>query len=662
MYKVSFISASALLILSLIGLLTLRGKESFICIFTMLLSAIAYLTVDLPINGTGEILSCYIKRLATKKDPKTKRDNTAAIRNIRALDTVSSITDLVLVGGAGLGEGTFRFSTAYTCDGVLDALTPQSESGRRLLTLVHTYAKALRESGVENGFVENGYLDTITAHLKNCGFDINGANLAIRSLYFAVDGNRGNGFACAETEKELYRVSLFFSEEIFSGCKFLRDGAKVREMYSDDLENVAIFKANAVKNGAKCLYVVTEQEGKMVFEGIITLEQKSESELATVIPELNKLNVKVTALLGKESAQTARIIEDPQLAPLFDGEIAYASKLAARGESILDRVGVYCAYVGFTAEDYCNLLTEMRRMGSRVAAYGISNEYNGILSHADVTVSCDVLKYSNDKYRESVFEKLPPEGKETNVRCSQQTRLLSKVIVRRFNENCGGVSAIYNALKMSRGAYVAVAQSVLLFVMMMSSLLTFSAMSVLTGNMLLDPLQAAVLSAVIAIFSITAFTDVDQKSSVLAQKRDFTMYPIDLIKESLSGVIARVTVAVIAAVTIKILDALGVFGEDATYTLPVFICLMLTGFAEVFLNIRRFTKKGEGRANCWLKVLVAYAILLSVCAVSTQKPFIDVFFENGIGEKEFLIVPAYVLLYVIALLIERFASKNRNNI
>jgi hypothetical protein len=271
----------------------------------------------------------------------------------------------------------------------------------------------------------------------------------------------------------------------------------------------------------------------------------------------------------------------------------------------------------------------MRRIGSKVAAYGISNEYNGILSHADVTVSCDVLKYSNDKYRESVFEKLPPEGKETNVRCSQQTRLLSKVIVRRFNENCGGISAIYNALKMSRGAYVAVAQSVLLFVMMMSSLLTFSAMSVLTGNMLLDPLQAAVLSAVIAIFSITAFTDVDQKSSVLAQKRDFTMYPIDLIKESLSGVIARVTVAVIAAVTIKILDAVGVFGEDATYTLPVFICLILTGFAEVFLNVRRFTKKGEGRANCWLKVLVRmrffclYApyqpkILLLTCFLKTE--------------------------------------------
>lgn len=661
MYKISFISASALLILSLIGLLTLRGKESFICIFTMLLSAIAYLTVDLPINGTVQILSSYIKKLSVKKSAKTKRDNTAAIRNVRALDTLSGVTDLVLVGSAGLGEGVFRLSSALTADGILQEVTPETGAGNRLLTLIHTYSKALRESGVENGFVENGYLDTITAHLKNCGFDVNGANLATKSLYFAADGNRGNGYACAETESEMYRTSLFFSEDTFISCKHIREAGRVREFYSYDLESIANFRANAYANGAKCLYVVSEQDGRMIFEGIVALEQRSESEFAEVLPKINKLNVKVTVLLGKESAQTTRILEDPDLAPLFNGEIAFASTLAKNQESITDRIGSYCAYVGFTAEEYARLLTEMRKNGAKIASYGISNEYNGILSHADITVSCDVVKYSNDKYRHAFYEKMPPEGKETNVRCSQQTRLLSKVIVRRFNENCGGVSAIYNALKMSRGAYVAVAESVLLFVMLMTSLVTFGAMSVLTGNMLLDPLQAAVMSAVIAIVSMTAFADADQKSSILAQNRDFTLYPIDLIKESLPGVLLRAGVAAASAIAIRILDAVGVFGEDASYTLPVFVCLILTGFAEVFLINRRFTEKGEGRANCYLKVLAAYVILLSVCAVSTQKPFVDVFFENGFGDMEFLIVPAYILLYVVALLIENFIKKRKNH-
>ena len=662
MYKISFIAASALLILSLIGLLTLRGRESFICIFTMLLSAVAYLTVDLPVSGAEEILSSYVKKLSGKRASKRKKDNFAAVRNVRAFDTLSGITDVVLVGSAGLGEGGFRFTTAYTSEGVLNELTPATKSGTRLLTLVHTYARALRESGIENGFIENGYLDAITVHLRGCGFDVNGANLAIKSLYFAVDGNRGNGYACAETESEIYRTSLFFSEETFKSCKYIRDGATLREMYSDDLENIVIFRKNAIADGAKCLYVVTENEGKNVFEGMIVLEQKRESELAVVIPELEKLNVKVTALLGREGEQTARIIEDPQLSPLFTGRIAYASEFAKADMSVTEGIGSYCAYVGFTADEYSELLTAMRRRGAKVAAYGISNDYNSIMSHADVAVSCDVVNYANDKYRDSVYEKIPPEGRETNVRCSQQTRLLSKVIVKRFHENSGGMSSILNALKLSRGAYVSIAQSALLFVMLMSSLLTFSAMSVLTGNMLIDPLQAAVMSGVIALLSITVFNDAEHKGSILAQRRDFTLYPIELIKESLPGVIARASVAFAASVAIKILDAVGFFGEDATYTLAVFLCVLLTGFAEVFLINRRFTKKGEGRANCWLKVLLAYAILLSVCAVSTQAPFIDVFFENGIGDKEFLIVPAFALLYVIALLIENLISKNRKKI
>lgn len=659
MYKISFLAASALLILSLLGLLTLHGKESFICVFTMLLSAVAYLTVDLPVNGALVILSAYIKRLNSKKLSKNHRENFVAVRNVRAFDTLSGVTDLVLVGNAGLGEGICRFSSAYTPTGVLNALTPETAAGKRLLTLLHTYSKALRESNIENNFVENGYLDAITTHLRGCGFDINGAALALRSLYFANDGKRGVGYACAETESELYRTALFFSEELFSECKFIRDSHGVRAMFEDDIQNIKIFRANALKKGSKCLYVVTEDDGKQIFEGIVSLEQKSESELEDIIPELEKLNVKTTVFLGREGEQTARILSDPKLAKLFEGEIAYASEFIKEKRSIFDGVGEYCAYVGFTTDDYIKLISFMREKGSKIAAYGISNDYNGILASADIAISCDVMRYSGAKYRESVYEKIPPEGKETNIRCSQQTRLLSKVIIKRYSETGGGISSILRALKLARGAYVSAAHSVLLFITLMCSLLTFSAMSVLTGNMLIDPLQAAFLASVIAIFSITVFADADPKNEILTQQRDYTLYPAELIKENLLGIVIRVSVTLIFCIIIKVLDILKVFGEKPAYTLPIYICIVLTGFVEVFLANRKFTKKGEGRASCWLKVLLAYALLLALCAVSTQKPFVDVFFKNGIGEQEFLIVPAYVLLYIVAVWIKSMIMKKR---
>ena len=130
-----------------------------------------------------------------------------------------------------------------------------------------------------------------------------------------------------------------------------------------------------------------------------------------------------------------------------------------------------------------------------------------------------------------------------------------------------------------------------------------------------------------------------------------------MIRENFAGIVARASITLAFSIAIKVLDVLAVFGDAPTYTLPVFICVVFTGFAEVFLLTREFTKKGEGRANCWLKVMIAYAILLAVCVVSTQRPFLDEFFANGIGGKEFFLVPAYVALYVITLLVLKLVRK-----
>lgn len=657
-YKISFISAAAFLILSLLSLLTLRGKESFICEFCALAAAISFITAEMLSNGANGIISHHMKRLALSKDHKNKKKNTsAAVRNVKAMDTLSGVDELVLVGRAGLGEGSFRVTSAYTPRGVLQALTPETAEGRRLLTLLHTYSKALRESGVTNSFVEEGFLDAFFGHLRLCGFDVNGANLAIRSLYFAGDANRGSGYACAETDSEFYRTSLFVSPELFEGCKLIRDGASTREMYEDDRQNISVYRNNAMARGYKCVYMVSESDGKMVFEGVISFEQLCDTELTRVVKELRELNVRTTVLLGKEGEQTAKLIAEPALASLFSGQIAYGSAFAKQKQSILDGFGSYCAYVGFSDAEYGELIAHMRSRGSKVAAFGINTDQNPILARADVAISCDVLKYSSDKYRESVYEKMPPEGRENNVRCSQQTRLLSKVIVNRFSEKGGGMLSVLHTLRTAKSAYVVFGLSLLLFVFLMLPILVFTAMSVLTGTVLLDPLQTAALAAVTAIFAMTVFNDAEIKNEVLSKKRNFIAYPSELVRENLIPICAKACVPFLSAIVIRILEAVGVFGEDPAFTLPVYICVMFTGFAEVFLLNRAYTKKGEGRGLCWMKVMIAYCVLLAVCAVETQGAFMNAFFANGIGDREFFLVPAYVALYMISLGVIRILRK-----
>ena len=657
LYKVSFLCASGLLILSLIGLLTLHGKEIFVCNFTMLLSAVFLITTELLSGGARYVLSSYIKRLARRRHDKTKNASRASIRSVKAADTLATITDLVLVGTAGLCSGGFSLAATYTSNGVIEKLDTTTDNGARILYFIHTYLKAQRESGAENDLSADGCLEALYSHLRATEFDISGASLAIKSLYFAKDARNGHEYACAETDSEIFRTSLIFDSKILTLCDLVRDGEDTRSITDADVNDVKSFCRAAARDGLRCLYCVSEKDRSTILEGVITLYQPQDTSLSSTVAEMSRFGIKTTVFLPDENDLSANLVSNCIKNGILSGNTALASEFRRNGKTLLDAVGKFDAYVGFSVQEYAELITEMKKKGAKIAAYGVDNGYNEILGRANISISCDTIEYSSTKYRESLYERVAPDGRDTNDRASQQTRLLSKVIVKRSNENGGGVAAAFKAIKTARKAYVSFAQALLLFAFLMSSLLSFSIMTVLTGNILLDPLHTVTLAATFAFLSVTVFTRADHIDGVLASSRDFTTYPIDLIKHNIPSVIARAAVAAVIAIVVKILDVVGVFGDHATYKLPIFICLLLTVFVEVFAINRKFTKKGEGRSNCWIKVIVAYAVAIVICAFSTQNVFSTEFYPNGLGSLEFLVIPAYIVLYVIAMIVAPMIEK-----
>lgn len=660
LYKISFLCASGLLLLSLIGLLTLHGKEIFVCNFTMLLSAVFLITTELLSGGARYVLSSYIKRLAQRKREKTKNALRASIRSVKAADTLATVTDLVLVGTAGLCGGSFSLSATYTANGVIEKLDTSTEGGARLLSFIHTYLKAQRESGAENDLSADGCLEALYSHLRSTEFDISGASLAIKSLYFAKDARNGFEYACAETDSEIFRTSLITDPKILSLCDLIRDGDGARAVRDADIDEVRDFCRAAAREGLRCLYCVSEKDRSTILEGVITLYQPQDALLSSTVAEMSRFGIKTTVFLPKENDLSANLVSTCIKNGILLGNTALASEFRRNGKTLLDAVGKFDAYVGFSVQEYAELITEMKKKGAKIAAYGVANEYNEILARADISVSCDTIEYSSAKYRESLYERVAPDGRDTNDRASQQTRLLSKVIVKRANENGGGVAAAFKAIKTARKAYVSVAQALLLFALLMSSLLSFCIMTVLTGNILLDPLQTVTLAATFAFLSVTVFTRAEHSDGVLARSRDFTTYPTDLIKRSIPSIISRAAVAAVIAIAVKILDVVGAFGDQTTYKLPIFICLLFTVFVEVFSLNRRFTKKGEGRSNCWIKVIVAYTVAIAICAFSTQNIFSSEFYPHGLGSLEYLVIPAYIALYTIAMIVAPIIEKKRN--
>lgn len=661
LHRICFICFSALIILALLSLVTLR-QTSFVDNFLMILASLAMISLELVSVGARNAFAVSVERTAriSRGSSKNKKDLSASVRGVKALDTLTGVTDLVLLGRVALSDGVYHVADAYTQGGIIKELAPDTNMGNRLMTCIHTYVKALKESGVQNQFVLDGVSDALAEHLRLSGFDISGASLIIKSLYYANDPAGENGYACAETTTSAYRVALTFDESILSFCKLARSNNGVDvEPIAEDCRRLESFKRNVLESGGRCLYVVSETDNRAVLEGVVALVEAPAAELPHAMPQLESMGIKTTVMLLEENEESRRLVSSPALAHLFDGKVAFASKFKEAGIDITSYVGEYCAYVGFSAKEYADLITAMRKNGSSVAAYGLDNDYYEAMARADIAISCDVLRYSSDKYKESVYEKLAPEGRDTNIRCSQQTRLLSRVIIHRTHANGGGLAAIANSLASSRSAYVSLSQSILLFAMLMSSLLPVVAMSVVTGSYLLSGVHTISLAVVGALLSMLAFADSEPKSEIINSRMSFTDYPVDILKYKTPGLIARTAVAIVATVTIRILDAVGVFGENASYEMPVFISLLLTVFVELFIINGDYSRRGEGRRRCWLKVIFAYAMLLGICAVITQDALVEHIFVNGIGGLEFLIVPAYCLLYAIAVLVARSIEKKR---
>ena len=659
-HRVRFLCIAALALLSLVAIITLR-KTSFIDNFLLMLSSVAMVSLEISRLISSNAIALSVER--TLKVRRKKRDNCASIRDMRTVDALTEVNDLLLLGKAALSDGVYHVGDTYTADGILSQLTPDTDSGNRILNCMYTYLQALGESGIQNEFVLNGLPEALSAHLKTVGFDESGASLIIKSLYFANDAKGENGYACIESTMSEYRVALTFDPSILSVCKYMRcSDARGKVDFEEKKSSLGAFIRESELGTGRCMYVVSECDGVAVLEGVIRLAENAPAELQFAKKQFDMLGVKTTVLLLDEDDEARSLVSSKGLEELFCGKIAYASEFKREGLDVSHALGEYCAYIGFSADEYSSLIAAMKEKGSSVAAYGIDNRYYDVMARADLAISCDTLRYNSSKHRDAVYEKNIPEGRDSNVRCSQMTRFLSKIIVHRTHQNGGGLGAVAHAIVSARGAYVSLAHSILFFAMTMSTLLPIVITSVLFGAYLLNAVQAVAISTVCTVLAVTAFADIPPRQDLVYAKINLSRYPIALLGSKLPSMISRISVAVLMAVVLKILAVTHVFGEATSYEMPVYICILFALFAEVFLILMEGFKKGEGRSRCWFKLILAYSLLLGVGALITQSIFISQMLVNKIGVFEFVTVPAYVILYLVAVVISRYIESGRKKV
>ncbi len=653
LYRASFILLGAVAAVSLISIITLNSK-SLMSNFLLLLSCISMISAETYRICKNCIFSTSMDRLS--RSSRAKRDITACIRDKKSFDTLTKITDILILGNAAFTDGIAHVKGVYTAEKAFDRLPADNEAGRRLMNYIHAYLRALEESGAETGLVLDGVASSLRDYLVNSKFDKKGADLVLHSLYFAEDTQKKSGYACAETPEGEYRVLLTFDETYLSYCKNFRSGSGRKEAFNrKELSNISEFRDSALKTGGRCLYVISEAEHVSTFEGAIYLRESIDPELDISISQLAKMGISVTALFtDREKFEELKLMGIP-----FSDNITYASDNLTALNDITHNTGSYKAYVGFAVDDYVKLVDSMRQEGRIVAAYGIDDAFYDVLSHSDLAVSAEILRFSSAKHKESVYQSLPKSGRDSNIRCSQKTKLLSRILIHRSNQRGGGIHSLENAVMRSRRAHVCLAVAVLFFCMLMCSLLPFAFLPIILGVEMLNAVQAAGMSFAAAILSMTVFSHSKPKQNLVINHQDYVDHDFKILKSKKYALITRLAVSVCFIAVVKILDVFEIFGKNASYGMPIYLALICIWAIELFLINNEFTEKGEGRRSAWIKFLSAYAVLLLIGGIITQDLFKKELLGNGIGGIEYILVPIYCLVYAAAALIVKLFEKKR---
>ncbi len=656
LYKISFIAISLIAILMLTSII-LYGSETLLHQLLMLLSVASIISIEIYKIIRKSVLSSFVEEIYLNESKK--KDFTASIRDIKTLEALSDVTDIVLLGSAAYSDGIQHITETFFSGNIYSDFTAESIPGKSLMRYIYFYLRGLEKSEHTSRLNKDGISDALSMHLKTCGFDQKGADLIIKSVYFSSDITGDSGYACIETPENEYRVLISYDSSVLSFCMHMKmvDGTYT-EFTKAAMCEAKQFERKTNNLGGVCLYIVSEKDGNTVFEGAISLYERTETGMAQSISELNHMGVKVTAMLSNKDSDH---LTNARLSELFGDKIAYASDFRKKGREITYGYGNYNAYVGFSYAEYTEFILIMRKKGAIVAAYGIDNSYYDAMSCANISVSCDILNYSSPKHTEKVYEKLPHSGRDSDIRCSQITKLLSKVIIHRSTAKGGGISTLTHTVKKSRAAFISFGYSILLFALIMCTLLPLTSMSVIMGIQLINAVQVICIVFFGSVLSMIAFCHAMPKKQIILQKTEHNNYAFYLLKQNYIPIITRIAVNFSLAILIKLLDLFEVFGKNASYSMPVFISVIFITATELFTLNLEFTEKGRGRRYTWTSLLTIYTAMLSIGAIMTQDIFSQELFPNGIGTVEFIITPVYCAIYAAVIFITDYIKKIRKD-
>lgn len=455
-----------------IGIFTLGMREDnaheFLDIF---LSALALVTLTLTEHMLMKgqyVFAALRRRAATGRDSA----NTADIKTSADLETLTSVTDLLVVGASSLHDGACHPDTLTTGGMTYHCHMPEADDAARTIAeLLYIYGHATDALGLapQGSNLSRATADDLTylipAVTAWAEMDVEALHVKMRDIRSDENGIsavlptvEGNGRIAVRLTDDI--ESLRSCDDIFTAGPLratrpdASEGAQGHPSRGDErFAELQRAHRTAIRSGFKAIFLVTHMDGRSTIRAMITYAPHTSPKTAGIIKSMEAAGIRVAACLYDVSPTNTRILTEcglndpvPAYRPTAgDGSPAIATLLSEG----------YRAFEGCTEAAVLTAVRDLQETGRTVAVLALERADMAILNAADVAVTCAPSLYAMAEagnVRLSVEDpafSLDPritDGSVESAIASDLCRRRADVVVRRATSAGGGIAGVRRAI------------------------------------------------------------------------------------------------------------------------------------------------------------------------------------------------------------------------
>lgn len=434
--------------LTAVGIFTVGDKYEFLDIFLSVL-ALASLTLTEHLLAKGIHLAAAARRVAaTDRD----RENTAEIKTPATLESLTAMTDLLVLGTAALHDGcphpkTLRIGEqTFRCDRP-DA-DEDAHAVAEFLYIYRTGVSALPSVGSE----EEDYAALLTAYLTWLETDTDALKVKIWNIRPAGQAVEATIHAFACDRRVSVRLTPRFDEA--EACAYIHDGVRLVPLDQDRKNTLYRAYREAALQGSISLFLLVEEDpGRLAVRAVLTYAPAIGPKTAGCIRSLEKAGIRVTACLRDVSDGNTRALAACGLTDTLPSDRPLPG--GAR-RPMAERIAEGCrAFEGCSDEDIAACLADLKTDGRTVGVFSVDAEDVALLSEADIGFTCAPSLYTAAEpdvpTAREVLDNQLPDGVPGAATANDCSRRAAHVVVRRSSVTGGGLLGVLCALRTADG-------------------------------------------------------------------------------------------------------------------------------------------------------------------------------------------------------------------